>query len=64
MEQDPNNTEPGRCIPYAWSPLDQYRVRRPQMPTPCPCKSADCRKNYDQIKKQVDEIIKVLSKNK
>ena len=68
MEQDPNNTQTsGKCIPIAWSPLDSFRgrgKREPKMPTPCPCGSADCRKNYDQIKAQVEDIIKVLAKNK
>jgi hypothetical protein len=68
MDQDPNHTQTsGKCIPIAWSPLDPYRVRgnrTPKMPTPCPCGSSDCRKKYDDIKAQVEEIIKVFAKNK
>jgi len=64
METDPNHTQTtGMCIPVAWSPLDAYRgSRTPKMPTPCPCGHKDCRKDYDEILKQAEEIIRVLSK--
>ena len=62
MEADQKNQ---MCVPIAWSPLDAYRVRgnrTPKMPTPCPCGHKECRKNYDEILKQCEEIIRVLSK--
>ena len=65
MEADPNIRSTEKCIPIAWSPLDAYRARgnrMPKMPTPCPCGHKECRKDYDEILKQAEEIIRVLSK--
>jgi hypothetical protein len=73
MEKDPNNSPTsGYVIPYAWSPIDAYRGRGvvappktvPKMPSPCPCGSAECRKDYEETKAEVEKIILVLSKNK
>jgi len=65
METDHNHLQTsGMCIPVAWSPLDAYRYRGnrvPKMPEPCPCGHKECRKDYEEIKKQVEEIIEKLS---
>lgn len=69
MEKDPNNSSTsGYVIPYAWSPIDAYRGRgvvgQPKMPSPCPCGSAECRKDYEETRAEVEKIILILSKNK